>query len=591
MKTIQIGIIALLIFSPLAFGAVEVWAKSVLEMTAFGLLGLWLIQYARGKEAGRLRIPWPLWAMAAVFMGLVVYQWAGSGSLYPYGTLGALVLGSAYITVFGLVVSVFRTDQAVHQMALALILIGFGIALFSIFQKYGGNGKIFWLWEPRQGGSIFGPFVNRNHFAGYMEMLIPLAIGYTVSVFVGVPSKGETAWRRFVNVITSEQANKIVLLLFITLVMSVSLVLSLSRAGIVSFFVALILIGTTLLIGRATKRWIMLPGALIGALLVSLTWFGLGPLIDRYQSLFHLSEDPSMMGRVQVWEDTTRLVSDHPLTGAGLGSFGAAYPAYKTSEEQLFYEHAHNDYIQLLAETGWIGFGTAMGILGIFIGFMIMGGFRRKNPSARAMLMGIMAGIVALLIHGMNDFNFHIPSNAVLFAVLLGLAWNLSWPEREGTASRPVSGRMRPAFASVGFVLTGLLFFQSAAAFAGDRQFRLGTALEEDGAYEPAGESYQKALRWQSRHPQYHFAMGRIYERQYQAGVDGSIDKARSEMERAVSLAPTLAEPRLHLGWIHTQLLNNQAATDQFNEVLRLEPTNNSYRHYAGLWFAAIDKK
>ena len=140
-KMIQYTLIALLIFTPLAFGAVEVWAKSVLGMTAFGLLGVWLIQYARGKEFGRLRIPRPLWGMAGVFMALVLYQWAGSGSLYPYGTFGALVLGSAYITVFGLVVSAFRTDHAIHQMVLALMLIGFGIALFSIFQKYGGNGK------------------------------------------------------------------------------------------------------------------------------------------------------------------------------------------------------------------------------------------------------------------------------------------------------------------------------------------------------------------------------------------------------------------------------------------------------------------
>jgi Flp pilus assembly protein TadD len=69
------------------------------------------------------------------------------------------------------------------------------------------------------------------------------------------------------------------------------------------------------------------------------------------------------------------------------------------------------------------------------------------------------------------------------------------------------------------------------------------------------------------------------------------LEKARSEMERAAALAPTVAEPHLHLGWIHALRGEEAAATESFNQVLKLDPTNNGYRNYVGLWFAEVARK
>ncbi|MBI3596538.1 MAG: O-antigen ligase family protein [Nitrospirae bacterium] len=584
---IQIGLISLLVFAPLAFGSVEVWARSILELAVFGLAGLWLIQYGFARKAPA-KLPGPVWVMLSLFAGWVLVQQTAAASLYPRGTRDALVLGIAYAVIFALVVSTVRTEREFNRLTLALVVIGFGVALFAIFQRYTWNGKMFWLREVRESGAVFGPFVNRNHFAGYIEMLIPLSIGYTVAAFAGVPAKGDTAWRRFIDRLTSERANRLTLLLFMTLVMSVSLVLSLSRTGILSFLVAVILIGMILLLGRATQKWLLLPGILFTVLLISLTWFGLGPIIDRVQTLLRITEDHSMLARVEVWKDTAKLVSDHPLMGSGLGTFGVVYPAYKTLPDQVFYEHTHNDYIQLLAETGWVGFGLSVGILGVLFGFIIAGWRWRRSPWAKGLLMGLVTGLVALLIHGLTDFNFHIPANAVLFAVLLGLAWNLARPEREeDTASESVFDRSRPSAAVAGLAVIGLLAAQTTAAFAADRYYRCGLELEKAGKLDRAGEDYRRAIGWDPAHPLYHMAMGELDERRYVQGDASVLPAARSEIERAAALAPTLAEPHLHLGWIRAQLRETASATEEFNRVLKLDPTNPLFQHYVGLWFAA----
>ena len=296
-----------------------------------------------------------------------------------------------------------------------------------------------------------------------------------------------------------------------------------------------------------------------------------------------------MRGRIELWRDTARIAADHPWMGSGPGTFGAVYPAYKTNPDQVIYDHAHNDYVQLWAETGWIGFGLAIGILGTVLGLVIAGWRARRSPWAKGLLAGVVTGIVALLIHGLNDFNFHIPSNAALFAALMGLAWNLSRPERPSVSAEPVSIRRRAA-AVTGLAAVGLLLVQTATTFAADRYYRCGLEFEKAGKLDRAAEEYRRAIVWDADHPRYHFVLGRIYERLYRPGDAGALESARSEIAKAAALGPTLAEPHLHLGWIHAQRGEEEAATEEFRRVMRLDPTNNAYRQCVGRWFSAIGK-
>jgi tetratricopeptide (TPR) repeat protein len=273
--------------------------------------------------------------------------------------------------------------------------------------------------------------------------------------------------------------------------------------------------------------------------------------------------------------------------GSGPGTFGAVYPAYKTGPDPVFYEHAHNDYVQAMAETGIVGFGLSVGMVGILFGFVIAGGRARRNPRVKGLLLGVVTGLVGILLHGLYDFNFHIPANAFLCVVLMGMAWNLARPDRSEAPNEPVIGRRRPAAAVAGLAVIGLLAYQTTAAFAADRYYHCGLELEKAGKLDRAGEEYRHAIDWDPAHPQYHMALGELNERRYKQGDATALPAARSEMERAAALAPTLAEPHLHLGWIHAQLAEKDAATEEFSRVLKLDPTNPLYQHYVGLWFAA----
>jgi O-antigen ligase len=586
----QAGLIALLIFTPLAFGSVEVWSRSVLEMAAFGLAGtaLLLRGFSGGAEAGRM--PAAPMMTAGLFFVAAGLQWGAGNSLEPAATRDALVLGLAYLSAFVLVVLAVRREGAIRRVALALIVLGFAIAVFDIIQMYAWNGRIYWLREAPAGGSG-GPFVNRNHFAGYMELIIPLSIGYAVAAFSNAPLRGQTAWRRFVHRVTGEASSRLALLFFAVVVMAVSLVLSLSRAGLVSFLTALLVVGGALYVGRATRRWIALPVALLVSLAVSLLWFGLGPLIDRYATLFRLNRDESMLGRILVWRDALGIVRDHPVLGSGLGTFRSVFPAYKTFSDPVLYDHAHNDYVQLLAETGWAGFILALGTLGLLLGLIVAGWRRRRNPWARGLLAGLLTGMLAILIHGFSDFNFHVPSNALLFAVFLGLAFNLARPGEEGeAASAAVPARQR-IVSLAGAAVFFVLMLQSAAVLAADRDYRLGLSAEKAGDLPEAERRLEGAIGWDGARAEYHFVLARIHERQYDAGQKDRLESARAEIERAIDSAPTVAEYRLHLGWIEAESGDPDAATAAFDRALALDPTNNNYRHYAGLWYAATGQK
>jgi tetratricopeptide (TPR) repeat protein len=224
---------------------------------------------------------------------------------------------------------------------------------------------------------------------------------------------------------------------------------------------------------------------------------------------------------------------------------------------------------------------------GVLFGFVIAGGRARRNPRAKGLLLGVVTGLVAILIHGLNDFNFHIPANAFLFTVLMGMAWNLARPDRSDGPAEAAPGRRRPAAALAGLAVVALLLYQTTAAFAADRYHRCGLELERSGKLDRAGDEYRRAIGWDPTHPQYHMALGGLDERRYKQGDVSALSESRSEMERATELAPTLAAPHLHLGWIRAQLRETDAATQEFGRVLKLDPTNPLYQHYVGLWYAA----
>ena len=182
MTAIRSGLFAVFVFSVLAFGAVQIWAISVVEIAAGLLLVAWAWIAFRQRE---LKIEWnpllwPLLGLIAVGVVQLVFR----STVYPYFTRLELLRFAAYAIIFFLAAQAFRTREELTQVAWFLLLFGFAVSLFGIVQHFTSNGKIYWYHELPLGGDLFGPYVNRNDFAGFVELTVP--IGLALLVFRGV---------------------------------------------------------------------------------------------------------------------------------------------------------------------------------------------------------------------------------------------------------------------------------------------------------------------------------------------------------------------------------------------------------------------
>jgi len=252
----------------------------------------------------------------------------------------------------------------------------------------------------RYGGIPFGPYVNRNHFAGFVELVIPLGVSLLL--------------------LRAEDRDRLPLLGVLTLLPIGALFLSASRGGIAAFFLELgVVVILAILRGHAGKQ--LLAGAVL--LLVAggfVVWLGAGRALERFESYRKLEVTEAR--RAELLRDSWRIFLDHPITGTGLGTLREVFPHYETLYDGAIVSHTHNDYIEGLAETGIIG-----GIIGAcFLFFLLQGAWRRiasaGNSLDLALHAGALAACCALLAHSLVDFNLHLPANALIFLTQAAMA-------------------------------------------------------------------------------------------------------------------------------------------------------------------------
>ena len=401
MKAIRVGIAVLVAFSVLAHGATEVWSQSVLEIGAAVLLLLWGILALRQRK---IEIRWnPLYLPMVGFGGLVVLQWLFGLSVYPYLTKLELLKLAAYLLLFFLAVQSFRSAAEIRPLVWFLLVFGFAVALFGIIQFFTFNEKLYWLRELRYGGAPFGPYVNRNHFAGLMELIVPLGLAL---VFLRAIRK-----------------DKLPLVGLLSIVPIGALFLSASRGGILSFFFQLGLLGFLAWAHEAGSKRRTVAAGLVMILLAGtlVVWLGVGQAVERFALLW--SEELSFGGRMVMSKDTWHIFSNHPWTGTGLGTLGAVYPQYaSTYFDGRVVDHAHNDYVEMMAETGLIGALFSLAFIVLLFRFSLANLQSDRNLFTLAARMGALVACSGLLLHSWVDFNLHIPSNALLFFLLASLA-------------------------------------------------------------------------------------------------------------------------------------------------------------------------
>jgi O-antigen ligase len=414
------------ILSALAFGTVHYWALALFSLGALLMLVLWILD---GFGLGSLRISrnilqLPLLGMLALgIVQLLPLRSSALGhgitapavrsfSLDPYATRLVLVQVLALFIYFAAFLVFTDTPHRLRLLVRTITIFGFFLAIFGLTQSFTSPNKVFWVRELTQ-STAFGPFINRHHFAGYMELAMALPLGL---IFAGSLEKE----KRFVY-------------LFAAGLMGVALIMTNSRGGIISLIAEVLFLAAIAGLRRRHHKHgeekthraanaavrTALALVLIVALFGGVVLMGGEGALSRFVGTVN-ADDPTT-GRAHFWSVTLDIIKAHPLLGTGLGAFGLVYTGYDSRNGLYRLEQAHNDYLQVFSDGGIVGAAFAL----FFIVVLFRRGFANRESRddfRRGVSIGALAGCFAVLIHSFFDFTLHTTSNALLFLILAGLA-------------------------------------------------------------------------------------------------------------------------------------------------------------------------
>jgi O-antigen ligase len=344
-------------------------------------------------------------------------------SIAPNDTLRALALfGALAVFLAGLLRSLSRTGAS--RLARGIVMVGCVLALVGIVQKalLGDNAftgmRIYGFWRPENLVSTpFGPYVNKNHFAGWMLMAIPIAIALALAQFERRDGRTSTA-RQLLLWLSEPEGGRALMWLVAALVMTLSLLMTGSRSGLGCL--SAMLIGLALFSGRGRSRrtTLLTISLVLAAILLALQWAGRDARLERY-----VVDNESIRLRLDIWRMSAAIMSDFPLLGSGLNTFGTASILYQPPGVDMHYNEAHNDYVQLLVEGGIV---VAVLVLVCLAGTVraAIARFRAKDDGVDAywIRVGAVAGLLAIGAQSAVEFSLQMPGNAALFVVLLALA-------------------------------------------------------------------------------------------------------------------------------------------------------------------------
>ncbi len=469
-----IALLALLVWLPLPFASNRVWAEAVFEIAvtliAFGWLLGWhrrAVQPGAAFAAARpmlwLLLIWLLY-LAFTLLPLPVslrsllspesvaqYQLAGVDawtplSVDPHAGFLYWMKSVAYALLFVLMLLLVNSKQRLVLLAYTLVLSGLLQAFYGSMMTLSGLEYGFFMKKEAYVGFATGTFVNRNHLAGYLEMTLATGIGLLLASW----SSGESirTWRQRVRSLAGLLLSAKLLLRLMLAIMVIALVLTRSRMGNTAFFSSMLLAGLlSLLMFRAQtgsvrgmfarretrSTVILLSSLMVIDLFIVGAWFGVEKVVARIEqsSVTHDAD------RVEVSQNTFKLWQDYPLVGAGGGSFHAVYPRYRPGSIGSYYDHAHQDYLEIAADTGLVGLGLLALMLLTSLGVALAALYRRRDPLLRGMAFASVMGIIALLIHSTVDFNLQIPANAATFMLILALGWIALGLDRNTKVGKP----------------------------------------------------------------------------------------------------------------------------------------------------------
>jgi O-antigen ligase len=396
-KVIFVLLLCVVAIAPIPYGTVEAWWKGVFICAVFAICIVAVIDVAI-RDSIRLN-PWsPLFPLLALSALAYLQTWTRI-SADPFQTRFFVLQLLALTAFLALLYHYAATEKRTRILVYTVITVAIASAIFGTLRQSTQHqtGFLLPLLKPNQG---FAQFINKNHFAYLMEM----ALGLVVGLVIAERSKQGLIYLAFLSPLW------------------IALVLSNSRGGILAMFTQVV-IAALLLLRWASLR-IALAAVLVSGVIAGTLWVGGDRLVSNFGPA--ASEGTSSgarenASRNEIWRATLKLFAAYPLLGAGLGGYWIGITAYHDASGVLVPQEAHNDYLELLASGGVIGFA-----IGVWFALTVIRVARKNLWSSsgftRAIRLGAILGIAGVAVHSVVDFGLHLLGNAVVFLTLIMLA-------------------------------------------------------------------------------------------------------------------------------------------------------------------------
>ena len=554
-------------------------------------------------------------------------------SVYPYATRMKLFELLCYALVFFVVVNTVRKREHLLWIVVALIAVGSFEALYGLLQYLSGHQHI-WSYKKEVGRDcVTGTYINRNHLAGYLEMVIPLAIGLVVSMRKGDREARYGGLRARLARLGSDSSARQVMVVAAATLMGVALLFSRSRAGIAGFFLAAAVLWATLRVFRSGKRSRWISAAAVALMLFAGSWLGLSIAFERFGAFFEKGElTLDRVERLSFYRGCMELSGRGPLTGFGLGCFVRVFPLEKEAFGGQWWltTHAHNDYLETLVEAGYPALLIVLAALAGLAAYVLPRCRRHSRSKSVPLAAGAIGGIGAMLFHSIFDFNLHIPANALTFAILLGIAVSASRlaarrPRRSTAESSPLTTRhpspatsrrspatghwslaIRATVLLVIVVLLGLFVREIAPSYRAGLHYETGRRMllekpanEEDEQLErvhTAKGLLSKALETEPANTDHAYELSHVFLAEMKATADDDARQIRVLAARqshmlaeALPHDPLYAKLRRHLAYALRLAGRTHEGREQIMKSVDLCPENPYAHRDAGLWFVRVD--
>lgn len=463
------AVVALLAWGVFALASVPAWAYTPLFIGAavLGAAGLalpgcgtrdWrlIVLLTLVAAAASLQlVPLPQWLIRGVSPGthrffeafLLGYGVSGDVwrplSIHPPDTLYAVLQFLAF-AVLAVGVSRALTSAGAGFLARGVAGVGLVVALTGLAQDQMFDGRLLWIWPFTYEHRPFGTFVNKNNYAGWMLLAIPLTVGLATGLARRGLHRVPRGWRNQILWLASPAASEAVVHAGIALVMTVALIMTMSRSGMLGLCCGVFVLAWLFFrsLGRRTHAAI---GAfsLVALVVGASFWVG----FDRLAARFDDRAGASLAGRMGAWQDALGILRDFPVTGTGLNTFGTAMLLYQQHDPYNYWNLAHNDYLQVATEGGLL-VGIPALIAGVTLVRRIRAQMRHDDLSSTTawVRIGAVCALVAIGVQELVEFSLQVPGNAVLLAVVLGVA--LHTPHAGSAASAvtaPAHDEARPS--------------------------------------------------------------------------------------------------------------------------------------------------